>query len=279
VNLAVNPWVGYEADAAVITYLAEKKLGCTVKQQHIDEQASWRGFANDTVDVILENWGHDDLKKQYIDQQRVAVEDGETGNEGVIGWYVPPWLAQAHPDILDWRNLNAYADRFRTSKSDGKGQLLDGAPSYATNDAALVKNLNLDFKVVYAGSEDALIHAFRTAQAQKEWLIGYFYQPQWFLNDVKLVHVNLPVYAPGCDSDLQKVACDYQRYDLDKIVSTKLANSGSPVATLIKNFHWTNADQNAVATDIAENKMSDDAAAMKWLDAHPAQWQSWLKAT
>jgi glycine betaine/proline transport system substrate-binding protein len=30
VNLAVNPWVGYEADAAVVGYLAKTKLGCAV---------------------------------------------------------------------------------------------------------------------------------------------------------------------------------------------------------------------------------------------------------
>ena len=279
VNLAVNPWVGYEADAAVVTYLAKNKLGCEVKQQNIDEQVSWQGFANGTVDVILENWGHDDLKKTYIDQQKVAVEDGETGNQGIIGWYVPPWLAKAHPDITDWRNLNKYANQFKTSESGGKGQFLDGAPSYVTNDEALVKNLNLNYKVVFAGSEAALIQAFKTAEQQKKWVIGYFYDPQWFLSEVKLAHIKLPAYTPGCDANAQKVACDYQPFDLDKIASKKFADSGSPAATLIKNFRWTNADQNQVARDIAEGKMSDDAAAKKWLDAHPDVWQSWLKGT
>ena len=32
-NLAVNPWVGYEADAAVVAYVAEKKMGCTVNKK------------------------------------------------------------------------------------------------------------------------------------------------------------------------------------------------------------------------------------------------------
>ena len=44
-----------------------------------------------------------------------------------------------------------------------------------------------------------------------------------------------------------KVACDYPPYHLNKLISTKFANSGSPAVTLIKNFHWTNADQNLVA--------------------------------
>ena len=161
------------------------------------EVDSWKNMAAGKVDVILENWGHDDFKKTYIDEQKVAVEAGLTGNKGVIGWYVPPWLAKEHPDIVDWRNLNKYKDLFRSKKSGAKGQLLDGDPSFVTNDAALVKNLGLDFTVAYAGTEDALIKAFRDAERDREPLLGYFYSPQWLLSEVELVHVALPAYTPG----------------------------------------------------------------------------------
>ena len=166
-NIAVNPWVGYEADAAVVGYVAEKDLGCKVTKKDLKEEVSWQGFGTGEVDVVLENWGHEDLKKKYIDGQKTAVSAGSTGNEGVIGWYVPPWLAEKYPDILDWNNLNKYAAQFKTSESGGKGQLLDGDPSFVTNDAALVKNLKLNYKVVYAGSEAALITAFKQAEAKK----------------------------------------------------------------------------------------------------------------
>ncbi|MEV6114618.1 ABC transporter substrate-binding protein [Streptomyces sp. NPDC052109] len=276
-NLAVNPWVGYEADAAVVAYVAQHDLGCKVNKKDLKEEIAWQGFGTGEVDAVLENWGHDDLKKKYITEQKSAVEAGSTGNKGVIGWFVPPWLAKAHPDITDWKNLDKYADDFRTSESGGKGQLLDGDPSYVTNDAALVKNLKLNFKVVYAGSETALIQAYRTAEKNKQWVIGYFYEPQWFLSEVPLVKVNLPTYTKGCDADAAKVACDYPVYDLDKIVSTRFAGSGSPAYKLVKNFHWTNDDQNTVAKYIAVDKMSDDAAARKWVDANRDKVDAWLK--
>ena len=147
-NLAVNAWVGYEADAAVVAYVAKNKLGCTVVKKNLNEQVSWQGFGTGEVDVVLENWGHDDLVKKYITEQKVAQDAGPTGNMGNIGWYVPPWMAAKYPDITDWKNLNKYAALFKTSESGGKGQLLDGDPSFVTNDAALVKNLNLNYKVV-----------------------------------------------------------------------------------------------------------------------------------
>ena len=276
VNLAVNPWVGYEADAAVYSYVAQNKLGCTVVKKDLKEQVSWQGFSTGEVDLILENWGHQDLAKKYITDQKVAVDLGQTGNKGIIGWYIPPWLAQAHPDITSWQNLNKYAADFKTSESGGKGQLLDGDPSYVTNDAALVKNLNLDFSVVQGGSETALIQSFRTAEAQKKFFLAYFYEPQWFFNEMKLVRVNLPAYKTGCDADPAKVACDYPPYDLNKVASVKFVDSGSPAAALAKAFNWTNEDQNTVSKYIAVDKMSDDDAAKKWVDANPDKVNAWL---
>jgi len=278
-NLAVNAWVGYEADAAVIAYVAQNKLGCTVKKKNLDEQVSWQGFSTGEVDAVVENWGHDDLVKKYITQQKVAQDLGPTGNVGKIGWYVPPFLAKEHPDIVDGKNLNKYADLFKTSESSGKGQLLDGDPGFVTNDAALVKNLNLNLKVVFSGSETALIQSFRQAEQSKKPMIGYFYEPQWFMAEVPLVKVNLPPFTTGCDAVAAKVACDYPLYKLNKVVSTKFANSGSPAFTLVKNFTWTNDDQNLVAKYIAQDKMSDDAAAKKWVDANPDKVKAWLAGT
>ena len=175
------------------------QLGCTVNYKDLKEEVSWQGFSTGEVDVVIENWGHPDLEKKYIDEQGVAVDLGSQGNKGVIGWYVPPWLAEEHPEVLDWQNLNDFASDFATAETGDQGQVLDGDPSYVTNDEALVKNLGLNFKVVYAGSEAALIQAFQKAEENKEFLIGYFYEPQWFLSEVPLVKVNLPPYKAGCD--------------------------------------------------------------------------------
>lgn len=278
VNLAINPWVGYEANAAVFSYVAKNRLGCTVVTKDLKEQVSWAGFGTGEVDLILENWGHPELVTQYIDEQKTAVDLGLTGNKGIIGWYVPPWLAQANPEVLDWKNLNKYAEQFRTSESGGQGQLLDGDPSYVTNDNALVTNLNLNFKVVQGGSETALIQSFRQAEAQKQYFLAYFYEPQWFFEELKLARVSLPPYTEGCDADPAKVACDYPPYDLNKIASAKWVGAGGPAVELAKKFQWTNDDQNSVSRSIAVDKLTPDQAAQKWVDANSAKVDAWLAA-
>jgi glycine betaine/proline transport system substrate-binding protein len=275
-NMAINPWVGYEASAHVVGYVASTELGCDVEYKTLKEEIAWQGFGTGEVDVVIENWGHDDLKAKYIKQQKTAVNAGPNGNVGVIGWYVPPWLAEEHPGVTNWENLNKYADEFETSESDGKGQLLDGDPSFVTNDEALVQNLDLNYEVVYAGSEAALIQAFRKAEANQEWVLGYFYEPQWFMSEVPLVKVDLPAYKPGCDGDPEKIDCDYPKYILDKIASKEFMESDSPAADLVKNFKWTNEDQNVVAKYIAEDGMDPEAAAEKWVEDNPDKVEAWL---
>jgi glycine betaine/proline transport system substrate-binding protein len=276
VNMAMNAWVGYTASASVVSYVAETELGCTVNQKDLDEQVAWQGFGSGEIDVVIENWGHADLKEKYIEQGKVAEVAGPNGNVGQIGWFVPPWLAEKHPDILDWRNLNKYADLFKTGESGDQGQLLNGGAGFVSNDPALVKNLQLNFKVINAGSEAALITGFRAAEQNKKPMLGYFYSPQWFLAEVPLKMVELPPYTAGCDKDLQKVACGYENYQLDKIISTKFAQSGSPAVSLVKKFRWTNEDQNEVALSIAKDKLSPEAAAKKWVEAHPDKVRAWL---
>ena len=279
VDIAINPWVGYTSNAGVVGTLLDKQLGFKVKYKDLTEQVSWEGFESGEIDAIVENWGHEDLAKTYITDKKVAIDAGSTGVPGVIGWYVPPWMVEKYPDITDWNNLNKYADLFKTSESGGKGQLLDGDPSYVTNDVALVKNLNLNFEVVVGGSEAALIESFRKAEQNKTALLAYFYSPQWFLNEIKLVKVNLPPYTAGCDADPEKVACDYPPYDLNKIISKNLEDKAPKAAQLIKNFKWTAEDQNTVSNYIANENMTYQDAGAKWVTDNEAKWKPWIPAS
>lgn len=276
VKIAINPWVGAEANVAVVKSLLEDKLSYTVTATPLAEEVAWPGFETGEIDAILENWGHPDLEKKYITDTGVAQDVGLNGVNGIIGWYVPEWMATQYPDIVDSDNLNKYAELFKTSESGDQGQFLASDPTFVTNDEALIKNLDLNYKVVYSGSEAATITAYQQATEQKTPLIGYFYDPQWLHSKIKLVKVNLPEWTDGCDADPNTVACDYPLYKLNKIVATKFAETGGDAYTLVKNFTWTNEDQNVVAGYIANDKMTADEAGDKWVADNEAKWSAWM---
>ncbi len=279
VDIAVNPWVGYDANAGVVGYLLEKELGFKVEYKELAEQVSWEGFESGTVDAIVENWGHADLIKTYVTDKGVAVAAGSTGIDGIIGWYVPPWMVTKYPDITDWNTLNGYAELFKTSESGDKGQFLAGDPSFVTSDQGIIDGLGLNFEVVYAGSEAALIEEFRKAEQNQTPMLGYFYSPQWFLNEVPLVKINLPPYTDGCDADAAKITCDYAPYSpLDKYISKNLQDKAPRAAQFIKNFTWTVEHQNTVSDYITNDAMTRVEAAEKWVKDNEAVWKPWIPA-
>ena len=278
IRLAINPWVGYEANAAVVAYLLEKELGYTVEKKKLVEADAWKGFETGQIDLIMENWGHEDLKREYIEQRKVATVVGFTGNQGVIGWYVPKWMAEEYPSVLNWQGLNQHADLFRTPASGAQGQLLDGDPSFVTNDEALVRNLGLNYKVVYSGSEDATIKAALDAAEKRKPLLFYFYEPQWLHSKAEFVRIGLPPHREGCDADMKTVRCGYPEYILDKIMRTEFARANPDAYELIENFSWSNRDQNAVAGYIANDGMTPEQAAEKWVGENRQKWDVWLSA-
>jgi glycine betaine/proline transport system substrate-binding protein len=275
VKMMVNEWVGAAANVAVAQCLLQQ-MGYKVETSTLAEEVAWVGFQTGEVDVILENWGHPELEKKYIQDEKLAVDAGPMGVKGIIGWYVPKWMVDKYPDITDWNNLNKYADLFKTSESGDKGQFLGASPAFVQYDEALIANLKLNYKVVFSGSEAASITAFQQATKNQTPLIGYFYDPQWLLNEIELVQVKLPPWTEGCDKDLKKVACDYPAYTLNKIVRTKWLDTAGDAGTFIKNFSWTNADQNSVADAITNKNMKELDAAKVWIDANAATWQKWM---
>jgi glycine betaine/proline transport system substrate-binding protein len=278
IRLAINPWVGYEANAAVMAYLLEKELGYKVEKKKLAEADAWKGFETGQVDLIVENWGHEDLKQKYIEEKKVATVVGFTGNQGVIGWYVPKWMPEQYPAILNWKGLNQHAELFRTPASGQQGQLLDGDPSFLTNDEALVKNLGLNYKVVYSGSEEATIKAALDAAEQRKPLLFYFYEPQWLHSRAEFVRIGLPPHQEGCDADAKTRKCGYPEYILDKVMRTEFARAHPDAYELIENFSWSNRDQNEVASYIANDGMTPEQAAEKWLGANRPKWEVWLAA-
>ncbi|GAA2447411.1 ABC transporter substrate-binding protein [Streptomyces lavendulocolor] len=276
VTLSVQSWVGAQANVAVAKYLLEHELGYRVDTVQVDEIPAWDALSQGRVDALLEDWGHPEQEQRYITEKKTIARGGDLGVTGHIGWFVPTYFAEKHPDVTDWKNLDKYADQLRTAESGGKGQLLDGSPSYITNDKALVKNLDLDYKVVFAGSEAAQITQIKQFAKEKKPFLTYWYKPQWLFEKVPMTEVKLPPYKEGCDADPEKVACAYPHTPLQKFLNADFAKKGGKAAAFLKNFRWTTEAQNDVALMIAEHKLTPEAAAEKWVEANEATWRKWL---
>jgi len=277
VTIAVPSWVGAEANAAVAKHVLEKELGARAKLIQMDEPVAWDALSSGKVDAILEDWGGvAEKEKLYVEEKKTVVRGGDLGVTGHIGWFVPKYFADEHPDVTHWKNLDKYADELKTTESNGKGQLLEGSPSYTTHDEALIKNLDLNLKTVYAGSEAAQITQIKKYVEDKEPFLTYWWTPQWLNAEVDMVEVELPKYTEGCDADPAKVACAYPDTPLQKYLNADFAKKGGEAAEFLKRFRWSTEQQNQVAKWIAGDGMSSEAAAAKWAKENRSTWEKWL---
>ena len=200
VVLAEPSWVGAQANAAVVKKLLEDELDVKVEAKQMDEPVAFDALNSGKADAILEDWhGVPKKQKKYVEEKKTVVSGGDLGVVGHIGWFVPKYYADKHPDIKDYKNLNKYAKDFRTSESGDKGHFIGAAPSYSQHDKELIKNLKLDFKHVPSGAEAAQLKEIQRLYDAKKPFLTYWWEPQWMNNKIDMVEIKLPKYTPGCE--------------------------------------------------------------------------------
>ncbi|WP_159944777.1 MULTISPECIES: ABC transporter substrate-binding protein [unclassified Nocardiopsis] len=277
VRMALNGWVGYEASAEVLAYILREEMDYEVQLVRTDEQPSWQALDQGVLDVIVENWGHEDLMELYGPEGNGTVVDGgPNGNEGVIGWYVPAYLVEEYPEITTVDGLREHTGLFRTAETGEEGEFLGGAPGFVTQDQGMINAFDLDLEIVYAGSEASQITEVRRRYANGEPVLFYFYEPQWLHDELDLVKVEFPDYEPGCAEDPDHVPCDYPVYELNKIFRAGFVETNDPAYQFLDNWTWTNAHQNEVAGMIADDGLDPTDAAEIWVRENPDVWREWL---
>ncbi len=282
IKLAENPWAGSSINVNVAKIILEKELGYEVEIVTIDENGQWPAIATGDISASLEVWpsGHGENIRQYIDEQKVVENAGLLGVVGKIGWYVPTYVVEQHPELATWEGFMdpANAALFATAETGDKGQFLAGDPSYVQYDADIIKNLGLPFQVVSTGSEQAELAALDAAVSRGDPILMYLWTPHSIHAKFPLTEVQLPAYSEACYAGAESggVACDYPPDPLLKIVWAELKTKAPEAYNFLKNFNLSNEDQIAMLGAVEVDGQSVEAAAQAWVDTNEDKWKAWL---
>ena len=282
IKLAANPWPASQLNAAVARLLIEAELNHPVEIIEIDENLQWPAIASGDLHASLEVWpsGHAANVAEYIENQQTVVNGGPLGPIGKIGWWIPAYLLDEHPELATWEGFTTpeAAALFATAETGDKGQFLAGDPSWVQYDADIIANLGMDFQVLTAGSEDALLAAVDAAYSRKQPILFYFYTPHSVFARYDLAQVELPPYSDECYAEAESggVACDYPDDALFKIFWAGLADAAPDVHTLLSNMNYDTEAQIDMVASVEVDGLSIDEAAQAWVDANEATWRAWL---
>jgi glycine betaine/proline transport system substrate-binding protein len=280
--LAENPWSASALNVAVARILLEEQLGYPVETVTIGESAQWPALASGELHASLEVWpsGHAENVAEYIDNQGLVENGGLLGPVGKIGWYIPTYLLEDHPELATWEGFTTpeAAALFATAETGDKGQFLTGDPSWTQYEDDIIANLGLDFQIVAAGSEEAILAALDAAYSRQDPILFYFWTPHSIHAKYDLTEVQLPPYSDECYATAESggVDCDYPADDLFKIFWGGLSEAAPEAYTLLKNMQYTTDDQISMIAAVELDGMSVEDAARQWLDAHEETWRAWL---
>ena len=282
ITLAVNPWTGSAVNANVAKVVLEAQ-GTPVELVDIDENATWPGLDTGELDAVLEVWpsGHVDDYDTYITDKATVVDIGELGPVAKIGWYVPAYVLEEHPELETWEGLldPEVASIFATAETGDNGQFLMGDPSYVSYDEQIIANLELPLQFVVAGSEAAEITAVQQAVEAGEPLLFYFWQPHWLHSQLELAEIALPEVTDECLASAAagdgNYACDYPPDVLYKAANAGLEEKNPAAFTFLRNFQLTIDQQNAIAALVDSDGMTAADAAQQWVDENPDVVAAW----
>jgi glycine betaine/proline transport system substrate-binding protein len=150
-------------------------------------------------------------------------------------------------------------------------------------DQEIVENLGLDFEVVVAGSEAALLSELETAYQNEEPLLFYWYTPHWGNQKYDLTEVALPEVTEECTAAASTktgdgYACDYPPDVLYKAFNADLGSRAPEASAFLSAMSYENAAQEEVAFAVDVDGQTPEEAAQAWVDANLDIWQPWVDA-
>jgi glycine betaine/proline transport system substrate-binding protein len=282
VTITEMDWASATVVTAVSKFLMEQGYGCTVTTFPSSTNPAITSVAETGApDILTELWvntapGYPELREAgRISPLGAVLSDG-----GQEGWWIPTYLAEAHPELTTLEGLLANPDLVGGMFHNCP----DGWACRIVNDnlAQAVDLEGAGFEVFDHGSGETLATSIAAAYADEAPWVGYYWAPTSILGQYPMVMVDMGEFdadAHACNTDpdcASPSVSPYPTADVLTVVTTTFAEREPDVATLMENVSFTNAQMGEILAWQQENTASPDEAAVYFLTTYPEIWGQWL---
>lgn len=236
--------------------------------------------------IQIEHW-NTDFKHEFksMMDNGLVVSRGEHATGGREEWWYPLYVKELCPGLPDWRALKHCAGLFAEADSEGNGVFWTG--NWHSNNAELIRALELDFIIRRVDSGKILWQKLYGAAKQKAPIMVFNWQPNWTNSRLPGEFVNFPEYQAECESDPSWGISATIAYDCGNPLNTdiiKLAWPGlgllSPCADKLlaqMTFNSLMIADAAAFSDI--DGLSEQQAALKWSQKYQNELKQWTAAS
>lgn len=277
-------WASAQVVTSVAKFLMEQGYGCTVDVVPSSTVPSLASIAETgKPDIVTELWtnGAPAWAEMEAEGKIVTLTD-VLSDGGAEGWWIPDYLAEAHPELLTIDGVTANPEligaRFHQCPEGWGCQRANAskAEAYGLIDA--------EIEVFQHGSSETLATSIASAYANQEPWFGYYWGPTAILGKYPMVQVDMgdaSVDIHNCDSDpdcptrgTERSA--YPASPVKTVVTTTFAEENPEITDLMRNLAFTNQQMNEILAWREDNQASSEEAAVHFLSNSTEVWSAWI---
>jgi len=283
IKLALNEWTGQH----LTTYIAGEVLqraGYNVEYVTAGYIPQFIALQNGSVTATLEIWESSigDAPAKAVATGK--VEDlGSVGLQPIEGWYYPDYVADLCPGLPDYKALNECAAKFATAETIPKGRMIDYPADWESGNDKRIKAMGLDFQILNAGSEGALIAELKAASLTKQPYVMMFWRPHWVHSAYPGGWVEFPANEPGCMDDPkwgenpnEVYDCGFANSWINKFTWSGTKDKWPGAYEILKSYQLENDQQEALMKAVDVDGEEELAVAKAWVDNNKDTWQVWI---
>lgn len=282
--IPVHNWSSQIVMSHVVGQIFES-MGNSVEYVSTDSQSVYESVRLGDVALEMEVW-----EGAFGASFRAALEKGglhDAGDHDAVtreDWWYPMWTKDACPGLPGWEALNACAAEFATPETGDAGRFLGGPVDWLKHDQERVDGLDMNFKVVNAGSAAALWAELGSAEKTKTPIVLFNWTPNFAEAVWPGEFVEFPEWVEGCDKDPAVGPNPDKTYDcgnpangyLKKAAWDGMKDKWPDAYEMLTKISFTNPQIAEMAKLVDIDEMEPEDAAAHWLEENGDVWKVWI---
>jgi glycine betaine/proline transport system substrate-binding protein len=245
-------------------------------------------------DIAPEAWINSmrETLDRAVKEGRLVYASEELGEGGVEGWWIPDYVAAAHPEIKTIDDALKQPALFPHPEDSKKGAVYN-CPS-GWNCQITTGNLfkaydgeKKGFLLVDTGSAAGLDGSIAKAFERKQTWLGYYWAPTSILGKYKMVRLDHGVPHDKAEWDKCTAVADcaapkknaWAKSEVFTVVTKSFADRAGPAFAYLKTRGFpTNAPVNEMLAWMSDNQATGEEGARHFLKEKGDIWTKWVPA-
>lgn len=291
ITIAEMTWLSAGTLAHITQHILSAGYGCDAKLVPGDTVPTATSMlTRSSPDIAPELWVStvQSIWDKMIAKGNVYKAADTFGSGGVEGWWIPDYLAKAHPNLKSIEDLAANWKVFVDPSNPNKGRFYGCPPGWGceiiTNNLFKALDLKKEYDLFSPGSGANLKASIARAVAAHQPFVGYYWSPSEVIGKYHLVRLNMPAYDAKKFTCLTNANCPNPQVSgwatgqIAVAVVSKLKTEAPAAAAFLSKMTVPNDDINTVLAWGDNNHASTEDVAVYFLKNYPQIWTKWVPA-